>query len=79
MTFNSQPIHQIYSIMTITKNHRETEINGRVYFVEQYAEKPHFTWFWRYGYMVKFGTADMGYIMKSQLHSRPNLKRLFGA
>ena len=65
--------------MTIVKNHREYDINGQRYFVEKYADKPHFTWFWRYGYVVKFGTVDICYKLKDQLLSRPNLKRLFGA
>ena len=64
--------------MTLTKNHKEYEFYGVKYFVEKYAEKPHFTWLWRYGYIVKFGTADIAYILKKDLLSRPNMKKLFG-
>lgn len=49
--------------MTIVKNHREYDINGQRYFVEKYADKPHFTWFWRYGYVVKFGTVEDFYLV----------------
>lgn len=65
--------------MTTVKNYREYEINGIRYFVKRYAQSPHFTWLWMYGYVVKFGTADIGYKLKDGLRSRPNIKRLFGA
>lgn len=64
--------------MTIVKNHKEHRVNGKVYFREMYADKPHFVWFWRYGvftdYERRFAT-----IIKDGLRSRPNLKRLFGS
>lgn len=41
--------------MTIVKNHREYKINNTTYFVERYADKPHFVWFWRYGYVDRSG------------------------
>lgn len=59
--------------MTLSKNHREYEINGETWFVEQYADKPHFVWFWRYGYILR----GKAYIQSDMLFSRPNLKRLF--
>ena len=64
--------------MTIVKNHKEYEINGVRYFVEKYADDYHNDYLWRYGYIVKFGTADVGYVLKDGLRSRPNIKRLFG-
>ena len=61
--------------MTIVKQCKKYEINGTTYFVERYAEKPHFVWFWRYGYINK--RDGMGYIISDHLFSRPNIKRLF--
>ena len=60
--------------MTIVKNHREYEIDGKRYFVERYADKPHFVWLWRYGRVF----IERGYcsIISDCLRSRPNLKRL---
>ena len=59
--------------MTIVKNSKRTIINGTTYFVEQYADKPHFVWFWRYGYIDRSG---MERVISDMLHTRPNLKRL---
>lgn len=59
--------------MTIVKNTKQYEINGTTYFVEQYANKPHFVWFWRYGYFDKSGT---GRVISDMLRNRPNIKRL---
>ncbi len=59
--------------MTIVKNSKKYTINGTTYFVEQYAEKPHFVWFWRYGFIDKSG---MGRVTSDRLRTRPNLKRL---
>lgn len=61
--------------MTITKLHREYENKDthETYFVEMYANKPHFIWFWRYGYIDRNGLAVT---MKDMLFSKPNLKRL---
>lgn len=64
--------------MTIVKNHKDYVFNGEKYFVEQYADKPHFVWFWRYG---KYGNYEYGAtckIISDMLRSRPNMKRLFG-
>ena len=61
--------------MTIVRRHREYEINGERYYVEQYADKPHFVWFWRYGKVVDKDRALVTAI-SSGLWSRPNLKRL---
>jgi hypothetical protein len=63
--------------MTIVKNHKEYEINGKVYFAEKYADKPNFVWYWRYGVFTDYGKR-YATILKDGLRSRPNLKRLFG-
>ena len=62
--------------MTIVKNRKDYEINGQKYFVEQYAEKPRFIWFWRYGYYRTYNGVEMAVIEKDLLRTRPNLKRL---
>ena len=67
-----QPPVIIFIIMTITRKHKEYEFDGETWFVEQYADKPDFVWFWRYGYIYK----GMGYVMSDRLFSRPNLKRI---
>ena len=61
--------------MTIVKFHREYRINGKIWFVERYADKPHFVWFWRYGYIYD---EERGFsrIVSDRLRSRPDLKRL---
>ena len=63
--------------MTIVKRKKEYRINGKVYFCEMYADKPHFVWFWRYGVFTDY-ERRYAEILRSGLHSRPNLKRLFG-
>lgn len=65
--------------MTIVKNSKDYEINGEKYFVEQYADKPHFLWFWRYGKYGNYGYGATAKVIKDGLRSRPNLKRLFAA
>lgn len=65
--------------MTIVKNSKDYEINGEKYFVEQYADKPHFLWFWRYGKYGNYGHGATARVIKDGLLSRPNLKRLFAA
>ena len=65
--------------MTIVKNSKDYEINGEKYFVEQYADKPHFLWFWRYGKYGNYGHGANAKVIKDGLLSRPNLKRLFAA
>ena len=65
--------------MTIVRKHKEYEINGEKYFVEQYAEKPHFIFLWRYGKYGNYGHGATARIIKDGLLSRPNLKRLFAA
>ena len=65
--------------MTIVKNHKDYEINGEKYFVEKYADKPHFLWFWRYGKYGNYGHGANAKILSDMLRSRPNIKRLFGA
>lgn len=65
--------------MTIVKRHKEYEINGEMYFVEMYADKPLFIWFWRYGKYCNYGHEANATIISDTLRSRPNLKRLFGA
>ena len=62
--------------MTIVKNHKEYEIDGIKWWVEKYADKPHFVWFWRYGYTLLFNGEAYSYIVSDLLRSRPNLKRL---
>ena len=52
--------------MTIAKNHKEYEINGTTWFVEQYADKPHFVWLWRYGYITDKGRG-LAIIVKDML------------
>ena len=61
--------------MTITKLHKEYENKEthEIFFVEMYANKPHFIWFWRYGYIDRNGLAVT---LKDMLFSKPNLKRL---
>ena len=63
--------------MTVVKNHKDYEINGERYFVEMYADKPDFVWFWRYGKYGNYGGANAT-ILKDGLRSRPNLRKLFG-
>lgn len=65
--------------MTIVKNHKDYEINGERYFVERYADKPNFIWFWRYGKFGNYGKGANAIIIKDSLLARPNIKRLFGA
>ncbi len=62
--------------MTIVKNHKEYEINGKRYYVERYADKPHFVWFWRYGSFVEINGNEYATIISNRLSTRPNLKRL---
>jgi len=64
--------------MTIVKNNNKYEFNGETYFVEQYADKPDFVWFWRYGKYGNYGHGANATILKDGLRSRPNLKKLFG-
>lgn len=40
--------------MTIVKDFKEYEIGGVHYFVEKYADKPDFVWFWRYGVFTDY-------------------------
>ena len=63
--------------MTIVKRHKTYSINGEMYFVEMYADKPNFVWFWRYGCYSDF-ERRFATVLKDGLRSRPNLKRLFG-
>lgn len=65
--------------MTLVKNSKDYVFNGERYFVEQYADKPHFVWFWRYGKYGNYGHGANATIISDMLRSRPNLKRLFGA
>ena len=65
--------------MTVVKNHKDYEINGERYFVEMYADKPDFVWFWRYGKYGNYGHGANARILSDMLRSRPNIKRLFGA
>ena len=67
------------SVMTLVKNSKDYVFNGERYFVEQYADKPHFVWFWRYGKYGNYGHGANATIISDMLRSRPNLKRLFGA
>ena len=64
--------------MTLTKNYKEYEINGETYFVERYADKPDFVWFWRYGCFVETRWGRMAMTLSDMLLTRPNLKKLFG-
>ena len=42
--------------MTIVFKYEEFETNaGQIMFIEQYAEKPHFNKFWRYGVVMDDG------------------------
>lgn len=59
--------------MTVITNHKEYAQDGKRYFVEQYADKPHFVPLWRYGEYL----SGCAYVIKSQLRSRPNIKRVF--
>jgi hypothetical protein len=63
--------------MTVVKNHEEYRITGEVYFVERYADNPHFAWYWRYGVFTNYGKR-YAIILKDGLRRKPNLKRLFG-
>ena len=60
-------------------DYKEYEINGTTYFVEQHFEKGAKVGLWRYGYLctTPMGT-NFGQIIKKDLLSRPNLKKLFG-
>lgn len=62
--------------MTLVRKERDYEINGHRYFVEQYAEKPHFIWLWRYGKYGNYGLGSNARVISSGLRTRPNLKRL---
>ena len=64
--------------MTIVKSHKEYEINGDRYFVENYSESHCAADLWRYGYIAKWGAVDFYHKLKDGLQSRPNLKKLFG-
>lgn len=61
--------------MTITKYYKEYTINGRVLFVEQYADKPDFAFFWRYG-VVYDTERRLARTIKDGLLSRPSLRTL---
>ena len=61
--------------MTISRKQKEYEINGKMWLVEQYADKPDFVWYWRYGYFTDYQRRYV-VIVKDGLRSRPNLKRL---
>lgn len=61
--------------MTIVKNHKEYEINGERYFVEMYADKPHFSWMWRYG--VYESNGKYARIISDNLLHRPDIKKRF--
>ncbi len=63
--------------MTIVKNHKRYERNGETYFREMYADKPDFVWLWRYGVLGDFGRGANARVIKDNLLSRPNIKRLF--
>ncbi len=63
--------------MTTIKNHKEIEINGVLYFVEQYQEKDASVYLWRYGYYVTTFILPYRVELKSGLLSRPNIKKLF--
>ena len=62
--------------MTTTKNRKEYIIDGKRYFVEQHQDKDMAVPLWRYGVLYDNG---LGLVLKDGLHSRPNIKRLFGA
>ena len=69
--------------MTIGYYYKEYEINGRTYYISQYADKPFFVKLWEYGYI---GDCQIGGVIYRNiciaisrgLRSRPNLKRLIG-
>jgi len=71
--------------MTIGYYYKEYEINGTLYYISQYADKPHFVKFWEYGYVYfnyRIGQQvypKMCVSISRGLRSRPNLKRLFGS
>lgn len=63
--------------MTIVRKYKRYNINNRTYFVEQYADKPHFVWFWRYGIIHKSENgSERAQVYSDMLRTRPNLKRL---
>ena len=56
--------------MTVGYKYEEFRTNsGLVMFIEQYAEKPHFVKFWRYGVVG-------GSVWSDMLSSKPNKKQL---
>lgn len=58
--------------MTIVFKHEEfVTDSGQRMFIEQYAEKPHFVKFWRYGTAGRYGR-----IHNDMLLSKPRKKRL---
>lgn len=63
--------------MTIVKNHKEYEIKGGRYFVEMYADKPHFMWLWRYSVYESNGNETYARIIGDSLLCRPNIKKRF--
>lgn len=64
--------------MTILKNYKEYKSYGKTFFREQYMEKSTKVFLWRYGYIVDTQAVHYAVLLRKGLHSRPNLKKLFG-
>lgn len=63
--------------MTKVYKYEEFKSNaGQTLFIEQYAEKPHFTKFWRYGVVLDDGIERFCHVYSKMLLSKPNKKRL---
>ena len=63
--------------MTIVKNHKNYKVGETTFFIERYANKPLFVWFWRYGYYSKNINGYTSVIILSErLRSRPKPKML---
>lgn len=58
--------------MTITYHEETHTINGREFFIEQYADKPHFVKYWRYGEIIN----GIGYTHSEMLWTKPRLKTI---
>lgn len=56
--------------MTATDNYKEICKGNETYFMERYAEKPNFVWFWRYGYICNGNRV----LLKDGLRTRPRIK-----
>lgn len=74
----SHPVaNQKQNIMTIGFYYEEFEAqSGQILFIEQYADKPHFVKFWRYGTISEYNGRKYSNIYGHTLLHKPRKKRL---